>query len=537
MRMIGVVHVRRVLPLLIVSALFLANAAFRIGGGAPEELFRYWRSSDDFAIAAGFAGRGEFPVAPYRVRDTVRREKDPRFLAYRERLFQEMTAGQILPLRFWRTLPPLSLSPDRQWRAAERFDDGGRALLLGLCYVALGGAAPYLLFWLGVLLAVPLLALIFLEFSAAGQGWAGAAFILTLSCSTFFLDLLALGYSAVGFHVLALLVLVSLSVYSTLGKVTVRGLVLRSAGVGVLLAVFALARGTVPTLLPAFAVSLGLGLLRATRKGAGTGKKLRVRQASLLGLALLLLTAPYVLMNLAVDSMVRSTMTARGRPMMPRYHDPALLIWKGLGDFDREKGYEFRDKAGERAIISSSETGDAARAQEIHLRTVILTDIREDPLWYATILVKRARSTIFLSKLWPYGPRDGISIVPAASANEGVTDSYYTLAAQADWISLGPWTREVPISFLLLPSVLVLLVALLGRAHPFLAEAGGRARTALPLLVVLALGVLPTPVLITTATALEPQCFVFVHLLALSLAGPIVFDLVKAVRGQRTVRA
>ena len=117
MRMIGVVHSRRVLLLLMASALFLVNAAFHIGGSSPEELFRYWRSSDDFAIAAGFAGRGEFPVAPYRVRDTVRREKDPRFLAYRERLFQAMMVRQILPLRFFCTLPPLSLSPDRQWRA------------------------------------------------------------------------------------------------------------------------------------------------------------------------------------------------------------------------------------------------------------------------------------------------------------------------------------------------------------------------------------------------------------------------------------
>jgi hypothetical protein len=42
------------------------------------------------------------------------------------------------------------------------------------------------------------------------------------------------------------------------------------------------------------------------------------------------------------------------------------------------------------------------------------------------------------------------------------------------------------------------------------------ARFALPVMTLVALGVLATPVLITTATALEPQCFVIVHFVALA---------------------
>jgi len=202
--------------------------------------------------------------------------------------------------------------------------------------------------------------------------------------------------------------------------------------------------------------------------------------------------------------------------MMPRYHDPALLIWKGLGDFDRSKGYEFRDKAGERAIIRGSQTGDASRAQEIHLRTVILGDIRDEPLWFVSILAKRALSTMTLYKIWPFGPRDGTSIIPASSPNEGVIDSYYAIAAQADWLTIGPWTGEVRAQLLLLPTLALLLLALLPAARGRIVPAVRIARGALPALVILGLGVLVTPVLITTATAFETECFIIVHFLAIS---------------------
>jgi hypothetical protein len=215
--------------------------------------------------------------------------------------------------------------------------------------------------------------------------------------------------------------------------------------------------------------------------------------------------------------MVESAMTRRGRPMMPRYHDPALLIWKGLGDFDRTKGYEFRDKAGERAIISESAAGDAARAQEVYLRRVILGGIRDDPGWFAAILGKRALATITLYKIWPFGPRDGTSIIPATTPNEGVIDAYYSIAAQADWLTLGPWTREIPVLFILLPTLVFLLVAILPGARKSLASVASVARRGAPALVILSVGVLATPVLITTATAFEAECFVIVHFLAFSL--------------------
>ncbi len=513
-------------PFLVVSAicgLFLANAAALIGGSTTRELFRFWRSSDDFAIAAGYGARQGFPVAPYRVLDTIRRERDPRFVDFRRLLDQQIALQDVTPSTFWRTVPPASLSPDGQWRAAARFDDGGRALFLGLCYRALGGAAPFLLFWLGILICVPLLVGLFLECRWAGHGIAGGVLIALLSCSAFFVEMLALGYSAVGFHVMALLVLLGLAVYGLRGQVTVRGLVVRSLVAGVLIGVFSLARGTVPSLLPAFVLALGAGAWRAIPTAAG--RRIGARQLGLLAVSVALLVAPYLFLSNAVDGLVARTMTKRGRPMMPRYHDPALLIWKGLGDFDRTKGYEFRDKAGERAIIRGSRTGDASRAQEIHLRSVILGDIREDPVWFATILVKRALSTITLYKVWAYGPRDGTSIIPAASPNEGVIDAYYSIAAHADWYRLGSRVGELPIVFVLLPTLICLLAGTLPSVASSAPELARVARAGFPVMSILAVGVLATPVLITTATAFEPECFVIVHLLA---AGFLAEGVVKA---------
>ena len=73
------------------GALFLANGALWLERSGAEDAFRYWRASDDFAIAAGYAADGHFPVAPYRVRDYVRRERDPRFRAFKDSLLAEIS--------------------------------------------------------------------------------------------------------------------------------------------------------------------------------------------------------------------------------------------------------------------------------------------------------------------------------------------------------------------------------------------------------------------------------------------------------------
>jgi hypothetical protein len=514
------------------GALFLTNGWFRLRGLAPEELFRTWRSYDDFAIAAGYAVRGVFPVAPYRVRDFIRRDRDPRFREFKQRLLAEIAANDIRSSTFWRTFPAGSASPDGRWLVAKRFDDSGRAWLLGVLFGALGGAAPFLLFWLAILAAAPILSWTSLEFTRVGYPVAGAVFVAALSGSAFVIDVLALGYSAIGFHVVAVLVLAPIAAYATLGRPTVRGLLGRAAVSGVLVGVCAVCRGTVVSLLPGFALALAIGSHRALAAASRSWRS-RGRSGALWLAALGLLAAPYLGLRTWAEARIGATRDAYGREPMPLYHDAALLIWKGLGDFDTTKGYAFRDKAGELALQRVDPRGLASRDSEALLRDVILNDIREDPLWFVGILAKRLAATVSLYKLWPWAPRDGTSIYPARTENEGVIDHYYGLTMQADWYRIGPWTGELPVSLVLAPTLLLLAAACVPARLGRLRGASSVARRSLPLLACLAAAVLPTPVLITTATALESECFVLVH----ALAAAFLAEAARQARGAVTAAA
>jgi hypothetical protein len=475
-----------------------------MAGQGPERLFRDWRVWDDLALASGYAARGEFPVAPYRVRDQVRRDRDPQFVAYRSWLLAEIAASGARPFRFWRTLPGGLAPPETRWRVGRRFDDRGRALLMGAAFDLLDGLAPFLLFWLAVLAALPIVAWTAVEFAVAGRAVAGAVFLLALIVSAFVVELLVLGYSAAGFHLLAVLTIVPFATYAVLGEPTARGVLLRAGVAGCLLALSFLCRGTGPLVLPGFVAALGIGAARA-RGGP------RVAAAAA-GAALLVL--PYFGVTAASDRLTEKTLLKYGREPVPRHHDAAVHVWKGLGDYDRTKGHSFRDKAAEDELVEL--TGSAERENEIALREQLWRDVRGDPLWYAGILARRVAGTVSLHKLWPWTPIAGTSIIPARSDNEGVTDNYYTMIAQADWLGLGPWTAEAPMVLVLAPTVLLLALCCLPRTSPRWGPRAAQARRALPLLGCVALAVLPTPVVITTATAFETECFVVVHLLALA---------------------
>lgn len=498
------------------AALFLANFGWSVGHRTQEDLFLHWRAYDDVALATGYAARGLFPVAPYRVRDFVRRERDPRFVAFKAKLLHDAAAADVRPMAFWRTVRARSLSNDRRWLLSKRFDDNGRALLLGLAFRGMGGTAPYLLFWLAGLLFLPIMSWTAAELAAAGYRCAGFVFAAILGASAFVVDVLALGYSAAGFHLAALLTVVAVGVYVVLGSPTVRGVLLRCALAGAVFGVCGVCRGTTPFIFLGVLAVAVLGGRRAALSGTGRldggGARFLVGAA-----ALILFIAPWpVLRSLTQDLVVR-TRAVYGWGPEAQFHDPALLVWKGLGDFDRSKGYAFRDKAGEQAIRRANAGLHAERHGEIHLRQIILGDIRTDPAWYAAILAKRFLSTLVLYKLWPWAPRDGVSIFSAESHNEGVIDNYYRLTSQADWFRVGSWQGEAPISLLLAPLAAFLVAAFDPRPSRGLQPLVEAARRSVPLLGALILAVLPSPVMITTATALEPQFIVVVYFLALAL--------------------
>ncbi|MBI3931956.1 MAG: hypothetical protein HY317_00950 [Acidobacteria bacterium] len=420
--------------------------------------------------------------------------------AYQRYLSRVAGEAGVRPWQFWRTVPVKPFL-DRGRVVLRHNDDPGRALLLGAGFRLLGGVAPYLGLWLGTLAAMPVLAWIAWELATAGRPVAAMTFPLALVSLPFVVEVLSLPYSAVGFYLVGLLTLVPLAAHALLGDPpTPRSLLVRAAAAGLVFACCVLCRGGTILLLPGYALALILGARRAA-----AGPSLRV-VTGLAALGLVLLLAPYAVVR------------------QPGHHEAWVGIWEGLGDFDREKGHAWFDPEARnvlrreghsipRVLAGPTWTAD----QERTLRRLVLRHVAEDPSWYAAILAKRLVATATLSKLWPFGPRDGLTMAPSTSANEGVMDVYYRLTTTADFVGLGGALREVPVELLLLPPALLAGLWWAGPRTVRFRDARARLGPALLLLGCVACAALTLPVAITTASALEAQCFAVVHLLALAL--------------------
>jgi hypothetical protein len=138
----------------------------------------------------------------------ARRPRNPESVATCRRLIVErVDALQIRPWQFWRTIRAEPFIRERIDQEPAPFDDPGRAFLLGLAFRALGGVAPYLVFWLAPLFV------------------------------------LALSRSPVGFYLVAWLALVALAVFAILGPPpTPQSLLLRCALAGLVFGVCGPAR-------------------------------------------------------------------------------------------------------------------------------------------------------------------------------------------------------------------------------------------------------------------------------------------------------
>jgi len=144
----------------------------------------------------------------------------------------------------------------------------------------------------------------------------------------------------------------------------------------------------------------------------------------------------------------------------------------------------------------------------------VFVDVREDPLWYASILAKRLGAVATQWKLRPWGPTAGLSVAPASSPNEGLVDAYYRLTTTADWVGIADRRVEVPLPLLWLPA-LVLVVSRMVRRDG--GGGAGERRGDVRALGLVAVGVGTMPVVISTASALETQAFVLVYLLGFAL--------------------
>lgn len=470
---------------------------------------RFWQ---DVHMAEALYLFGEFPVSANAVVKFQDESGAIRVGEQRPHFARATAEAGLTPAQFWRTVPANRFLRPAERTLVDRYDDAGRPLLLALGFRLLGGIAPFLLFWLGPLVAVPVLWWCAFELWAAGHARAAVVLPLLLGAWPFLADALALAYSTAGFYVLALVAAIPLAAYALLTPiVTLRGLLLRAAVAGVVLAVCICARGGALLTTPAMALGLAAGAWRVAR-----GSPARVGRAVLVCAACLaVLLLPYAIARVAMARLIARTAAAYGRPVLaPQRHALWFGLWTGLGDYDREKGYQWRDAAASAAAIGAGGTALTMSrydpANETIYRRLILDDIEKDPAWYAGILVRRTLATLTQRKLWPWPPLSGRSLAPPEHPNQGAIDVYYSLVANADRFGVGGWQLEVPMPVLAFPTVAVLALAVWPRT---------RSRWLAPALVTAAVaaGTLAAPVLITTASAIEPEAFVLCHLLAASL--------------------
>jgi hypothetical protein len=501
------------LALILSTAALVATTAREVDPGLYDASLyqRYW---EDMHIAVGLWRTGDFPVFA-----TTPGAEPAAFFGSDRSIKRATRRAAIAPWHAWWTLPPGVLDDLQETRIVRRFDDSGRPLVLGLAFRVLGGVAPLLPFWLGALGAIPVLAWASIELALEARPWAAIAVPLLIATSPFVGEALAASYSAAGFYVLAMLTLVAFAVPCFGARpLTPRGLLLRAALAGAVLAMCVLCRAGSLTLAPGFGAALLAGSRRATDFTRGRPwPRPSLRAAALALVAAIVLALPTLAARAIVARWVASTFRALGHSS-PESQQHAFWwgVWTGLGDFDREKGYRWRDRNAAAAVAEAggpkitSKYYDAS-AERI-LRDMIVRDIRRDPTWYAGILVRRVLATVSLRKLWPWGPIGGRSIASSTTWNEGVMDAYYALVTPVDWMGVGRWRWELPIPFLIAPVFCLLVWAARGRA-----AGAAEARRDLALLGSIAVAALVQPVIVSTASGIEPQVFGLTYLVGMGL--------------------
>lgn len=439
-------------------------------------------------------------------------------------LKEEQTLG-LRPWQFWRTLPsdPRPRPGPIVYRSN---DDVGRARLTELGFRLLGGVAPFLPLWLAAFACLPVLGWVVWELARAGHRVAALVFATACACSPFFVESMALPYSAFGFYLVGLLAISAFAVYAILRPPDARGFLLRALVLGPLLALCALCRDGMLLALPGLLLAIVLGGRRiaAARMDAGAPGPPRGRWAVPVALALAAVALPYALVRPATQ------------------HEIWTGVWEGLGDFDHTKGHVWSDTAADQALREAGldanvpagvEVFDrelASPEKEAFFRRRVLEDVRSDPRWYLAILAKRLVATVTQDELRVLGGRsthaERARRGPEAPipTNQGRIRFFYHLVPTADSIGLGPWRLALPLAVLWALGAAFLAMAAYDRA-------GRGPRPALLVVACLAGAALPLPVLITTAGALETEAFVLVYLLAFAFVVEWTWQALCSLRG------
>jgi len=454
---------------------------------------RYW---EDLALAIGYFKTGQSPVG-FNAAQRWTDEEGVTYYKERGGVITTITwrAG-LSPWRFWQVLPP-RVAPRLNVDLYPRFDDVGRSLLLGEAFKALGGIAPFLLFWMGALLLFPVLAWITTEIDLSGRPVGALFTALGLSVSAYFGDALALAYSTAGYYSLAVLLLAAFSAATVLRTPSLPALLWKSLAAGLYLGLLVACRSGALLLIPGFLVAALVAARRLPQP-----RRLAGWAASC---ALLVLPAPII--GHFVEGLTETTFAARGQSAaIPQHHAVWFGLWAGLGDFDTEKGYVWSDGATSAFMVRHGGTplGPASydpRNEDI-LRDAILADVFSDPPWYLGILIKRMGATLTQWYILPWRPLSGRATRDDENPNGSVA-SYYSLTSHVDVARVYPFEAEFPFLVLILSTLTLLLKP--GRVEALF-------------LVPVALGAMVLPVLITTAGAIEPMAFGLVYVLGTALA-------------------
>ena len=464
---------------LVATLLISAQVAFRWQEGISE-LPSAWRFWDDMTLGIAryvdWTSEGSaFEKSGVDLAPLVR--------SYRPLVEEKVRTFSVQSHQFWKTVNDQKFRVRRVAYGAPRFEDPGRAYLLALGFLTLGGVAPYLLLWLGVAFALPVMVWLAYELGASGYWVAAGTTLCLLAASPFVVECLSLPHSAVAFYLAALTAVAAFSIAALRPGMRVRGFVMRALGLALVLIVAVWCRSGSIAFLPA---AVGAACLGFSRIGWSLAKSS--------GASLGLIAIP-VLLSLPGNK-----------------HNLWLGLWEGLGDFGTDRGYSWYDTDANRFLKSQgiapfADPKDVNAEHEAAFRKAFLADISAHPAWYAGVLMKRTFATVASTKLWPWGPRDGESRTTPLF--------HYKYTMPIDWLGFKDRLFELPISALILPAVVFLAL-----------DVTRGSRDGSLVLGIVAIGALPIPVAISTASALETQAFGLVYLLGAAFLAQRVFDVV-----------
>lgn len=477
-------------------------AALAIGVEIPEGHSRYSR---DMRSALGYLHYDEFPLQAgwniYLPRDE---------------------AEQLgLHRAFWRTVH-YEEHPESQVRLKGGTNDAGRAWLLGRLFQVRGGPMPYLLFWIALLVAVPLLGWLNWELYTAGHAVAAAVLLPLLALSSYVTTTLSTSYSATGFYLIGILLLITVAVFCVLRRrLTINSWSLRVIAAGGFFALCMMCRNGTLALMPGFV--LAFWWATADEQLLASVRSIRwFRQCNrygLLLLTLLLFAFPTILFRGYMKSVMHSAAAQFDLPTSPTMGHPVWHnVWCGLGDFDDTGVHVWDDLNAATAVVEAGGPDlrsiirtSASKEYEVFIRKMFLDKITDRPAWFAEILLKRVAATVFQTKTLPHTMIGGRATL-VAKDDGGAIDSYYRLTAHGDVFEIGGRRIELSLLPFIFATIALLVAGIRQRCAAVDAEAALFPQSCI--VGCIAIGTIGVPVLITTAAGIETQAFCLVYFVA-----------------------